>query len=114
MKFSLGETSPLFEAIRSTVSGIGRGLGLPFPRVTLPILLWSSSTWRTQYKILQEYLLNSIIDAQKRQDVTEVSKGSLATDADCIIDMFLQQELRQDTDGFESSELLDELLTLFM
>lgn len=114
MEFTLGEINPLFEAIRSTVSGIGRGLGLPFPRVTLPVLLWFSSTWHNQYKVLQEYLLKSIADARKRQDIAEVSKGSLATDADCMIDMFLQQEFRQDTDGFESSELLDELLTLFM
>lgn len=114
MEFSLGEINPLFAAIRLLIAKINRGLSLPFPGVILPVLLWFSSTWRVQYKILQEYLLKSIADARKRQDVAEMSKGGLTTDADCMLDMFLQQELREDTDGFESNELLDELLTLFV
>lgn len=114
MEFSLDEINPLFEAIRLIVAKINRGLSLPFPGVTLPVLLWFSSTWRAQYKVIQEYLLKSIAAARKRQNVSEESKGSLTTDADCMIDMFLQQELREDTGGFSSNELLDELVQMFV
>ena len=114
MEFSLGEISPLFTAIRAVVAKISRGLSLPFPGIVMPVLLLFSPTWRAQHKVLQEYFLKSIADARKRQDVTAEAKGSLTTDAECMIDMFLQQESREHMNGFESNELLDELLTLFM
>lgn len=113
MDFSLGEINPLLGAIQS-IGEIALGLSLPFPGVIIPVLLWLSSTWRAQYKVLQEYILKSIDDARKRQDVMEVSKDNLTTDADCMLDMFLQQELREDMDGFNSKELMDEILTLFV
>lgn len=111
VEFSPGEINPLFASIRAIVVEINRGINLPFPGVTFPVLLWFSSTWRVQYKVLQEYLLKSIADARVRQSVKGESKGSLPTDADCMIDMFLQQEQRE---GLEPHEILDELLTLFV
>ncbi|KAF8608403.1 cytochrome P450 [Ceratobasidium sp. AG-I] len=114
VKFSLGEINPLFAAIRAVVAKVNRGLSLPFPGVIFPLLLRFSSTWRAQYKVLQEYLSKSIAEARKRQDVTDEFKGSLTTDAECMVDMFLQQESRDDTDGFNPSEMREELLVLFL
>lgn len=112
--FSLGEISPLFAAVREAVSKVNSGFTLPHPGIILPLILWLSPAWRTHYRVLQEYVSKSVVDSRKRQDMTGELKDTLATDADCMVDMFLQQESREDTDGFNSQEILDEILTLFV
>ncbi|KAF8608400.1 cytochrome P450 [Ceratobasidium sp. AG-I] len=114
VEFSVGEINPLFAAIRGVLVQLNRGFNLPYPGVVLPVLLWFSSTWRAQYKVLQEYLTKSVAEARKRQEMIGESKGSLASDAECMIDMFLQQESSDGTGGFSPDEMLDELLALFV
>ena len=112
--FSVGEINPLFAASREVLIQLNRGFNLPYPGYVLPVLLWFSPTWRAQHKVLQEYLSKSVADARKRQEMIGEGKGSLASDAECMIDMFLQQESSEGTGGFEPNELLDELLALFV
>jgi hypothetical protein len=104
---------PLCRAIGALVANIDRGATLPFPGVTFPIYLWFSSTWRKEQKLLRTFLFDTIETARKREDLAAKS-GELMTDADCVVDMLIQQEKREGSETFGPDEMLDELTVLIM
>lgn len=109
-----GEVSALYKAMRAAPANLNLGFQLPFSSVTLPLYLWFSPTWRNHLKTLRDYLTGFIDAARKREDLIAESEGRLTTDADCMLDMFIQQELREGAEGFSSDELFDELMTMFL
>ncbi|CAE6415513.1 unnamed protein product [Rhizoctonia solani] len=98
-------STPMFDGIRNLMTKVGAVFLLPFPSITFPCYLWLSSSWRRDLHMLRSFLMDKITEARKR----EVNHGTLATDADCVLDMLLQPDPRDGTQQFDAKELLDEL-----
>ncbi|KAH7339908.1 cytochrome P450 [Rhizoctonia solani] len=98
-------STPMFDGIRNLMTKVGAVFLLPFPSITFPFYLWLSSSWRRDLHMLRSFLTDKITEAKKR----EVSHGTLATDAESVLDMLLQPDPRDGTPQFDSKELLDEL-----
>ncbi|KAG8746637.1 hypothetical protein FRC10_004240 [Ceratobasidium sp. 414] len=72
----------------------------------MPIVIWFYPGWRKARSVVRSYL-QSALDSSKLEGLI-ANQGSLITDADCVVDMVVQQE-RQGVDGFDTDEVLDEL-----
>jgi hypothetical protein len=113
LDISNGEIMPLCRAIGALITNIDQGATLPFPSVTFPIYLWFSPTWRKEHKLLRTFLFDTIETARQREDLVAQS-GGLMTDADCVVDMLIQQEKREGSEAFGADEMLDELTVLIV
>ncbi|KEP48387.1 cytochrome P450 family protein [Rhizoctonia solani 123E] len=105
VEIPVDSSTPMFDGIRNLMTKVGAVFLLPFPSITFPCYLWLSSSWRRDLDMLRSFLMDKITEAKKR----EVSHGTLATDAECVLDMLLQPDPRDGTQQFDAKELLDEL-----
>ncbi|KAG8746635.1 hypothetical protein FRC10_004238 [Ceratobasidium sp. 414] len=74
----------------------------------MPIFLWLYPNWRRARSLVRSYLQDALDSSEKRKD-SIADQGSLLTDADCVVDMIVQQERREGADVFDAEEILDEL-----
>ena len=113
INISIGDPPPLYRAVQTTLSYITLTSKLPFPSITMPIYMWLSSRWRNDRHLLRTFMLDKIAEARRKVD-SLAQPGGLVTDADCILDMLIQHEIRERSDVLTTDELVDELLTVFI
>ncbi|QRV94335.1 cytochrome P450 family protein [Ceratobasidium sp. AG-Ba] len=110
--FSISESSSLHSIMRVMMQGIERVSSAAFPALTARLFLWTSPTWRNSYTVFTAFFKEEIDRARAREEeIPEVTGNTLATDADCVLDMLLQREKREGAEKLSERELLDELLT---
>jgi cytochrome P450 len=105
------DPGPIYHAIRSLKTHVTRGTTLP--SVIFPIYLWFSPEWRRDQSLIRSFLMDKISAARKHEDNLEKS-DELITDADCVLNMLIQQELREGSQALSTEELLDELMGFFL
>jgi hypothetical protein len=113
LNISNGEPPIISQAITTLMASANLAVTLPFPWVTFPIYLWFYPDWHKQRNLLRAFLLDAIDAAKKREDLIAQS-GELLTDADCVVDMLIQQERRGGSEAFDTDEMLDELTVFIM
>lgn len=111
--FSADNPRLMYDAVRNITHKTSWGMKLPFPSITYPIFLRCSSSWRKDSTMLRSFLMKKINEARQRES-NLVQSGALMTDADCVLDMAIQQEVREGPDALSTEELLDELMVYFM
>lgn len=113
LDITTGDPKPVFRAIDKLISYAGQALQLPFPSVTIPIYMRLSPTWRRDSNLVRAFLLDNIVAARRREDHLDQSR-ELMTDAECIVDMLMQQEVREGSEALSTNELIDELMAIFV
>ncbi|QRV79719.1 cytochrome P450 family protein [Ceratobasidium sp. AG-Ba] len=98
----------LVQAFTTLMAGAHLGRQIPFRSLAIPMVLWFYPGWTKSRNTVRSYLQDALESSIKREDVA-TTEGSLLTDADCVIDMVVQQERREGVEIFEREELLDEL-----
>ncbi|QRV81352.1 cytochrome P450 family protein [Ceratobasidium sp. AG-Ba] len=111
-EFSGCELPPISHAVETVIASVGFAFQLPFTSLLFPIYIFFSRKWRRDYNLIRTHLWNCVEEAKKRED-TLTQSGDLLTDADCVIDMLIQQEAREGSEPFSKQEMLDEL-TVFI
>ncbi|QRV95825.1 cytochrome P450 family protein [Ceratobasidium sp. AG-Ba] len=111
-KFSGCELPPISHAVDTIIASVGLAFQLPFSSILFPVYIFFSRKWREGYKLIRTHLWSVIEEARKREDILAKS-GELLTDAECVIDMLIQQETREGSEPFSKQEMLDEL-TVFI
>ncbi|KAG8698557.1 hypothetical protein FRC09_007177 [Ceratobasidium sp. 395] len=76
------------------------------------ITMLLSRSWHASSRLVRSFMAQRVEERRREQDLREPLE--LATDADCILDMILQQEKLQGKKGLDENEILDELLLLFL
>ncbi|QRW08561.1 cytochrome P450 family protein [Ceratobasidium sp. AG-Ba] len=112
-EFSSGSSPSVCQAINTMMDSVTFALQLPFSPVLFPIYLLFNRKWHRDRQRIRSYLWTRVEEAKKREDMLTES-SDLLTDADCVIDMIIQQELRESSETFSKEEMLDELMTFFM
>lgn len=110
------ESPPLHEALRAMMESIEHASGAAFPWFSAWLRKWMSPTWRNEYSMLSAFFNQGIAQAQARERERERKNDgqTLATDADCVLDMIVQREVREGAEKFGKDEMLDELMTYVM
>ncbi|QRV94362.1 cytochrome P450 family protein [Ceratobasidium sp. AG-Ba] len=109
-RFSGSDLPPICQAINTMMSTISLGLKLPFASVLLPIYNRISPSWRSDHRLVYTYLWD-IVEAARARETTLAERVDLLTDADCVVDMLVQQEVRDELESLDKRETLDELMT---
>ncbi|KAG9120942.1 hypothetical protein FRC07_003311 [Ceratobasidium sp. 392] len=103
---------PLHKALREMMRSVERIQFSPFPVFIASLFTQTlAPSWRKSYSIISEFLNEKITEARKRELPNVKHGGSLATDADCVVDMIAQREAREGAEQFARAELRDELMT---
>ncbi|KAG9080703.1 hypothetical protein FRC06_006239, partial [Ceratobasidium sp. 370] len=106
--FSHGDQLPICQAFTMMIAATNFGIQLPLPKLTMPIVLWLYPSWRKACSSVRSYLHDALDSSRKREGLV-ADQESLLTDADCVVDMIVQQERREGVDQFNMDEVLDEL-----
>ncbi|QRV94352.1 cytochrome P450 family protein [Ceratobasidium sp. AG-Ba] len=103
----------LHSIMQTIMRGIENVSSAAFPGLSARLFLWTSPTWRGAYKTFTQFFIDEIVRARVREHGKAASSrgNRLATDADCVLDMLLQREAREDEEPLSQRELLDELLS---
>jgi hypothetical protein len=101
----------MYNAVRNITHKTAWEMKLPFPSITYPIFMRLSPSWRRDGAMLRSFLMDKVTEA--RQRLGERSDG-LLTDTDCVLDMLIQQELREGPGAMGTDELLDELMVYYV
>ncbi|QRV94360.1 cytochrome P450 family protein [Ceratobasidium sp. AG-Ba] len=112
-EFSSSGSPPACQAINTMMDSVTFALQLPFSSVLFPIYLFFNRKWHRDRQRIRSYLWTRVEEAKKREDMLTES-SDLLTDADCVIDMIIQQEVREGSETFSKEEMLDELMGFFM
>jgi hypothetical protein len=110
------ESPPLHLALQVMMESIERTISSPFPALSAKLFVWTSPAWRKSYSMLSTFFNEGIAQARTREKENLMAKQgeSLATDADCVLDMIVQREVREGAERFGKGEMLDELMTYVM
>ncbi|KAH7317990.1 cytochrome P450 [Rhizoctonia solani] len=108
--FSRPTLPALYEAIVRLLEGLDRTCKVPFPLLYARIFNYGSPSWRKGYNSITTVLNNAFLEAQGRNDTTGHQGNSLSTDAECVLDMLLQQQAREGEEKFRKEEIFDELM----
>ncbi|KAG9073972.1 hypothetical protein FS749_014525, partial [Ceratobasidium sp. UAMH 11750] len=111
--FSHADQLPICQAFTLMIAATNFGIHLPFPKLTMPICLLFSPSWRKACASVRSYLRDALNSARKHEDLV-ANQESLITDADCVVDMIVQQERREGVDSFDTDEVLDELCVFIL
>ncbi|KAG8681476.1 hypothetical protein FRC08_015622 [Ceratobasidium sp. 394] len=106
--FSHGDQLSICQAFNLMIAATKFGLHLPLPKLTMPICLFFHPSWRKACNSVRSYLKDALDSARKHEDLV-AHQELLITDADCVIDMIVRQERREEVDLFDTDEILDEL-----
>ncbi|EUC59461.1 cytochrome P450 family protein [Rhizoctonia solani AG-3 Rhs1AP] len=104
------DTPPLYGVIHTMMKSVDRASKAAFPMLYAQIFSYTSPSWRKQYNMIRTFLDSAIAEARTRENTIGKDGSSLATDADCVLDMIVQREAREGTEKFEKGEILDELM----
>ncbi|KAG8696901.1 hypothetical protein FRC09_008197 [Ceratobasidium sp. 395] len=106
--FFLGGQPQICQAFTTMIDAINYATHLPFPRLTVPISLWLRPSWRRSIRSVRSYL-HDALELSKSQGYLAESQGLLKTDADCVVDMVVQQGDRGGAESILDDEIIDEL-----
>lgn len=107
------DPTQIYHAVHTVLAYATRAATLPFASITFPIYLWCSPTWRRDSNLLRTFLFNKVVAARQRGG-NLIKSDQLLTDADCVLDMLIQQEAREGSDTLSTNEIVDEMLCVFM
>ncbi|KAG8700977.1 hypothetical protein FRC11_012524, partial [Ceratobasidium sp. 423] len=102
---------PLYGAVSAMMEGVEAAIKAPFPSLYAWLNKYTSSSWRKQFNILSSFLNHAITEARERESMTEKDESGLATDADCVLDMIIQREVREGAEAFGEAAIHDELMS---
>jgi hypothetical protein len=103
------EINPIYRTMRTLMDHLSRGPKMPFSSITFPLYLRLSPAWRKAHAALRAFIGKAIDVARKREDLV-----GLKTDADCVLDMFVQQERHEESEALQGGEWFDELTLFFL
>jgi hypothetical protein len=103
------ETTVIYQTMRTLMDYLSRAPKMPFSSITFPLYLRFSLTWRKSNETLRAFIGKAIDAARKREKVE-----GLKTDADCVLDMFVQQERHEESEALQGGEWFDELTLFFL
>ncbi|QRV79721.1 cytochrome P450 family protein [Ceratobasidium sp. AG-Ba] len=112
-QFSGSNLPPICRAINTMMRTISLGLELPFASVLLPVYTRVNPSWRSDHRLIYTYLWDLVEEARARE-TTLAEQVDFLTDADCVVDMLVQQEVRGESESLNKPETLDELMTFAM
>ncbi|KAG8711901.1 hypothetical protein FRC09_020350 [Ceratobasidium sp. 395] len=111
-QFSHSELPPLQKSSREMMETIESMQLSPFPVTIARLFAWMAPSRRKSYRVISDFLGGKIAEARAREAEFSAKQGeTLATDADCVVDMIVQREAREGAEKFDDGELLDELMT---
>ncbi|CAE6443891.1 unnamed protein product [Rhizoctonia solani] len=108
--FSRPKLPALYESIVRLLEGLDQTCKVPFPLLYARIFNYGSPSWRKGYNSITTVLNNAISESQGRNATTGQQGSSLSTDAECVLDMLLQQQAREGAEKFGNKEIFDELM----
>ncbi|KAF8598832.1 cytochrome P450 [Ceratobasidium sp. AG-I] len=97
---------PLHASIRAMMASVERVASAVFPPLAAR-LEWISPTWRKHYAYLSTFFDDKIAEAKGRKE----EDTGVATDAECVVDMAVQKEERDEMGRMGREEFVDELMT---
>ncbi|KAG8698069.1 hypothetical protein FRC09_007457 [Ceratobasidium sp. 395] len=112
IEFMATATVPIYDAFRTLFVHFGRAPLFPLLSVTFPLYTWLSPSWHASSRLVRNFMAQKVEERRREQDLRQPLE--LATDADCVLDMLLQQEKSQGKKALNENEMLDELLLLFL
>ncbi|KAH7334105.1 cytochrome P450 [Rhizoctonia solani] len=111
MDFPRPSLPPLHQSICAMGESIDAAMKAPFPSLHAQLVKYTSPSWRKQYNILSTFLKNAIAEARERENTAGNKEVGLATDADCVLDMIIQREIRDGAEAFGEDAIHDELMS---